>query len=146
MFLLIIIRAMDGRENSKVQHQHFGEHEQDTSYSTYPSFSLFSPNHHTHFNKLCPMFSTMECNELNNARAEADRGSSISSTSPSEDSSEEDGDALDEEVSLNELLLDGKTKMKIELLAAMVGVDTNEPAIVLTEVVRVLKVLKAISQ
>ncbi|KAK7369919.1 hypothetical protein VNO80_11967 [Phaseolus coccineus] len=45
----------------------------------------------------------------------------------------------EEEVSLDELLNDGKTKKKIEQLAAMVGVDTTEPATVLTEVVRALK-------
>jgi len=81
------------------------------------------------------MFSTMECNELNNAKAEAESESSFSFTQ-SEDSSIESGNnALEdeddeEEVSLNELLLVGKTKKKIELLAAMVGVDTPEPAIV----------------
>jgi hypothetical protein len=91
------------------------------------------------------MFSTMECNELNNAIVEAERESSFSLTQ-NEDSSIESSssNALDEEASLNELLLDGKTKKKIELLATMVGVDTTEPAIVLNEVVRVLKVLKAI--
>jgi len=95
------------------------------------------------------MLSTMECSELNNAKAEAESESSFSFTQ-SEDSSIESGnnaleDEDDKEVSLNELLLDGKTKKKIELLAAMVGVDTTEPAIVLTEVVRILRVLKAIS-
>ncbi|QCD85259.1 hypothetical protein DEO72_LG2g5619 [Vigna unguiculata] len=45
----------------------------------------------------------------------------------------------EEEVSLEELLNDGNAKKKIELLAAMVGVNTTEPAIVLTEVVRALK-------
>lgn len=60
------------------------------------------------------------------------------------------GDAAsdeEEEVSLDdELLNDGNPnfKKKIELLAAMVGVDTTEPVIVLTEVVRVLKHLKSI--
>jgi len=134
------IKAMDSKENSKVHQeklQHFGEKERCTSSS----------------------FSTMECNEKNNAKVEAESESSFSFTQ-SEDSSiesgnnaldddeeeeEEEEDDDDDEVSLNELLLDGKTKKKIELLAAMVGVDTTEPAIVLTEVVRILRVLKAIS-
>lgn len=117
----------------------------------YPSFSFFTPNHHTNFNKLSPMFSTMEFNtKINNARAEADRENSNSFTPSEEDSSSEAGgdEASDEEVSLDELLrFDGKTKKKIELLAAMVGVDTTaEPLIVLTEVVRVLKLLKTLNQ
>ncbi|CAJ1937008.1 unnamed protein product [Sphenostylis stenocarpa] len=60
--------------------------------------------------------------------------------SGSDSCSEEGGDATDvEEVSLDELLNDAKAKKKLEQLAAIVGVDTTEPAIVLTEVVRVLK-------
>ncbi|MED6196161.1 hypothetical protein PIB30_044733 [Stylosanthes scabra] len=51
----------------------------------------------------------------------------------------------EEEVSLDELLLDGKAKKKIEQLAAMVGVKTTEPVVVLTEVVRVLKLMKRIN-
>nr|KYP66937.1 hypothetical protein KK1_013249 [Cajanus cajan] len=148
-----------GRENSKVQHQlqPFGEQEQYTSpYFSYPSLTS---NNHTLFDKFCPSFSTMKFN----SRAEVEKGNSNSFT-PSEDScgysdvfwdhscvksetdssNEEDGDASDEEVSLDELLLDEKIKKKIELLAAMVGVDATDPAIVLNEVVRVLKVLKMI--
>ncbi|KAJ1386772.1 hypothetical protein SESBI_40515 [Sesbania bispinosa] len=145
---------MEGRENSKVQHP-FGEQEKYTSpYYSHPSFS-----------KLCPiMFSTMEFNEVKNAGAEANRGNSSNSFTPNnEDSfgysedhscdksdrdscSEADGDASDEEVSLDELLFEEKARKKIELLAAIVGVDTTEPAIVLTEVVRVLKVLNTINQ
>ncbi|MED6184346.1 hypothetical protein PIB30_046501 [Stylosanthes scabra] len=49
------------------------------------------------------------------------------------------------ELSLDELLLDGKAKKKIEQLAAMVGVKTTEPVVVLTEVVRVLKLMKRIN-
>lgn len=56
----------------------------------------------------------------------------------SDSSSDVDCDSSDEEVSLD----DEKTKNKIEVLAAMVGVDTKEPAVVLTEVVRLLKRLK----
>ena len=60
--------------------------------------------------------------------------------SESDSCSEEGGDSTDEEVmSLDELLNDGKAQKKIEQLAALVGVDTTEPAIVLTEVVRILK-------
>ncbi|RHN52995.1 hypothetical protein MtrunA17_Chr6g0486621 [Medicago truncatula] len=128
------IKAMDSKENSKV-HQ-----EQSTS----SSFSCSS------LSKQCHMFSTTECNELNNAKAEAESESSVSFTQSKDSYIESGNNALDEEeeddeVSLNELLLDGKTKKKIELLAAMVGVDTTEPAIVLTEVVRILRVLKSIS-
>ncbi|KAL4374783.1 hypothetical protein AHAS_Ahas05G0216300 [Arachis hypogaea] len=54
-------------------------------------------------------------------------------------------DEEEEEVSLDELLLDGKAKKKIEELAAMVGVRTTEPVVVLTEVVRVLKIMKKIT-
>ncbi|PNY08569.1 hypothetical protein L195_g005096 [Trifolium pratense] len=68
---------------------------------------------------------------------------SFENCSDSDSSSEVDGDVSDEEVSFDELLLhDEKAKNKIELLASMVGVDTKEPAAVLTEVVRVLKLLK----
>ncbi|MCI05040.1 hypothetical protein A2U01_0026089, partial [Trifolium medium] len=68
---------------------------------------------------------------------------SFENCSDSDSSSEVDGDVSDEEVSFDELLLhDEKAKIKIELLASMVGVDTKEPAAVLTEVVRVLKLLK----
>ncbi|KAL9330146.1 hypothetical protein ACSQ67_005149 [Phaseolus vulgaris] len=44
-----------------------------------------------------------------------------------------------EELTLDDFLNDAKTKNKIQQLAAMVGVHTTEPAIVLTEVVRALK-------
>lgn len=144
--MFLSIKAMDGKENSKAHYQqklqHFEEKEKYTSSCfSYPSF-----------NNQCHMFSTMECNELNNTKVEAERESSFSLTpieEPSiESSSSSSSNAMDEEeeeeVSLDELFLDGETKKKIELLAAMVGVDTNEPAIVLREVVRVLKVLKTI--
>ncbi|CAL5186439.1 unnamed protein product [Lathyrus oleraceus] len=134
---------MDGKENSKVHYQqklqHFEEKEKYTSSCfSYPSF-----------NNQCHVFSTMECNELNNAKVEAERESSFSLTPIEEESIESSSssnamDEEEEEVSLDELFLDGETKKKIELLAAMVGVDTNEPTIVLREVVRVLKVLKTI--
>nr|KYP61642.1 hypothetical protein KK1_016148 [Cajanus cajan] len=55
------------------------------------------------------------------------------------DSDSDSDSCSDEEVSLDEFLNDGGTKKKIEQLAAMVGVDTTEPVIVLTEVVRLLK-------
>ncbi|KAK7272712.1 hypothetical protein RJT34_29505 [Clitoria ternatea] len=60
-------------------------------------------------------------------------------------SSEAGGDASDDEVNSDELLFDEKTMKKIELLAAMVGVDTTDPAVVLNEVVKVLKVLKRVN-
>lgn len=62
--------------------------------------------------------------------------------SDSDSCSEDGGHAPheeEEELSLDEFLNDGNAKKKIELLAAMVGVNTTEPAIVLTEVVRALK-------
>ncbi|BAT72849.1 hypothetical protein LR48_Vigan11g085300 [Vigna angularis] len=64
-----------------------------------------------------------------------------SQMSDSDSCSEDAGDAPheEEELSLDEFLNDGNAKKKIELLAAMVGVNTTEPAIVLTEVVRALK-------
>ncbi|CAL5186438.1 unnamed protein product [Lathyrus oleraceus] len=141
--MFLSIKAMDGKENSKVHYQqklqHFEEKEKYTSSCfSYPSF-----------NNQCHVFSTMECNELNNAKVEAERESSFSLTPIEEESIESSSssnamDEEEEEVSLDELFLDGETKKKIELLAAMVGVDTNEPTIVLREVVRVLKVLKTI--
>lgn len=140
-------KAMDDKENSKEHHQQKPQHSEEKQKYTSSCFSYPS------FNNQCHMFFTMECNELNNAKVEAERESAFSLT-PREESSIESSscsNAMDEEeeeeeeVSLNELLLDEKTKKKIELLAAMVGVNTNEPAIVLSEVVRVLKVLKAIS-
>lgn len=157
---------MDARENSKVlqQLQPIDEQEQYTSPSlSYPSISLFTPNPHSHFSNLYPMFSTKEFDELKHARASRGNSNSFipSEASPgysdvpgehsfeksvTDSSSEVGGDSSDEEVSLDELLNDGKAKKKIEQLAAMVGVDTTEPAIVLTEVVRVLKHLKRINQ
>ncbi|BAU02907.1 hypothetical protein VIGAN_11250300 [Vigna angularis var. angularis] len=139
-----------GRQSSKVP---FGEKELFTS--SFFSFTLFTPNNHTLFS-FCPMFSTIEFNELNNSN----------SFTPTEDSSgycdvledlsyaksdtdscnEACGDESDEEVSLEELLQDGKTKEKVEVLAAMVGLETTDPATVLNEVVRVLKVLNKINQ
>lgn len=148
---------MDGRKTTKVlqQQQTFHEEEQ------YTSISFFSPNPHT----LYPMFSTMKFNELKNAKAKRSNSNSFAPSEASSDdpfgkhdfdksdtdSCSEGGcgscDACDEEeVSLDELLHDGKTKRKMVQLAAMVGVDTNEPAIVLSEVVRVLKHLKRINQ
>ncbi|OIW09999.1 hypothetical protein TanjilG_32739 [Lupinus angustifolius] len=133
------------------------EQEQNTS------MTFFSSELHTFY----PMFSTMEFNEQNNARANK---SYYHSFAPCEaacgysdacyekhgfDKSETDscseggvGDECDdEEVSLNELMLHGgKEKKKIEELAAMVGVDSTEPGIVLAEVVRVLRHLKRINQ
>jgi len=108
----------------------------------------------------------LEFKELNNARADEAESVNFNSFTPSEDScgycdvledlscaksdtdssNEACGEESDEEVSLEELLLDGKTKEKVELLAAMVGVDTTDPATVLNEVVRVLKVLKRLNQ
>ncbi|QCD92050.1 hypothetical protein DEO72_LG5g107 [Vigna unguiculata] len=108
------------------------------------------------------MFSTFEFNELNNSNS----NSNFNSFTPNEDSSgycdvlenlscaksdtdssnEACGDESDEEVSLEELLQDGKTKEKVEVLAAMVGVETTDPATVLKEVVRILKVLNRINQ
>ncbi|CAI8584665.1 unnamed protein product [Vicia faba] len=67
---------------------------------------------------------------------------SFENNSDSDSSSEVDGNASDDEMGFDELLYDGKTMNKIEVLAAMIGVDTKEPAVVLTEVVRVLKLLK----
>ncbi|KAG5013480.1 hypothetical protein JHK86_025741 [Glycine max] len=142
-----------GRENSKVP---FGEQEQYTfPYFSYPSFSLFTPNNHTLLSTFCPMFSTMEFNDLNNSNCFTPNedssgycdvlGEHSSAKSDTDSSNEGVGDASDEEVmmSLDELLFDGKTKEKMELLAAMVGVDTTDPAIVLNEVVRVLKLKQA---
>ncbi|XP_058078977.1 uncharacterized protein LOC131227239 [Magnolia sinica] len=71
-----------------------------------------------------------------------------------DDVSEEDFDSkskLDEEVSeesdgdercVNEILYEESVKTKLEFLAGMVGVDSSQPADVLTEVVRVLKDLE----
>ncbi|WJX54234.1 hypothetical protein P8452_40143 [Trifolium repens] len=67
---------------------------------------------------------------------------SFENYSDSDSTSEEDCDVSDEELSFDELLHDKKAKNKVELLAATVRVDTKEPAAVLTEVVRVLKLLK----
>ncbi|GAU11695.1 hypothetical protein TSUD_74460 [Trifolium subterraneum] len=93
----------------------------------------------------------MNFNVLENTKGNTNKGysyvppheeHSFENHSASDSSSEVDGDVSDEEVSFDELLHDEKAKNKIELLAAMVGVDTKEPAAVLTEVVRVLKLLK----
>lgn len=148
-----------GRQSSKVP---FGEKELFTSsFFPFSPFTLFTPNNHTLFS-FCPMFSTFEFNELNNSNS----NSNFNSFTPNEDSSgycdvlenlscaksdtdssnEACGDESDEEVSLEELLQDGKTKEKVEVLAAMVGVETTDPATVLKEVVRILKVLNRINQ
>ncbi|CAL0313861.1 unnamed protein product [Lupinus luteus] len=124
----------------------------------YTSITIFSPNPNT----LYPMFSAMEFNLEENARANKSFYNSFAPCgyfdAPFEkhafEKSETDscseggsvGDESDEEVSLDELLREGKTKNKIEILAAMVGVETNEPEIVLAEVVKVLKHLKRINQ
>jgi hypothetical protein len=103
----------------------------------------------------------MNFNVLDNTKCNTDKGNYVFSApskgysyvpphgehsfenySVSDSSSEEDCDVADEEMSFDELLHDEKAKNKIELLAAMVGVDTKEPAAVLTKVVRVLKLLK----
>ncbi|MCH93248.1 hypothetical protein A2U01_0014196 [Trifolium medium] len=47
------------------------------------------------------------------------------------DSDSSSEDVSDEEMSFDELLHDEKSKNKIELLAAMVGVDIKEPAALL---------------
>ncbi|OIW15116.1 hypothetical protein TanjilG_08603 [Lupinus angustifolius] len=137
----------------------------------YTSITFFSPNPNT----LYPMFSAMEFNLKENARAnksyynsfapceascgyfdgpfgkhvfEKSETDSCSERGSGDDESDEecDDECEDEEVTLDELLHEGKTKNKIEMLAAMVGVDTTEPEIVLAEVVRVLKHLKRINQ
>ncbi|KAF1874393.1 hypothetical protein Lal_00030313 [Lupinus albus] len=132
----------------------------------YTSITFFSPNPNT----LYSMFSAMEFyTNMKNINARADK-SYYNSFAPCEAScgyfddpfekhafqksetdscsgDDECGDECDdEEVSLDELIHEGKTKNKIEKLAAMVGVDTTEAEIVLAEVVRVLKHLKRINQ
>lgn len=140
--MFLSIKAMDGKENSKVHYQQKLQHLEEKEKYISSCFSYPS------FNNQCHMFSTMECNEPNNTKVEAERESSFSLTPIEEESIESSSsssnamDEEEEEVSLDELFLDGETKKKIELLAAMVGVDTNEPTIVLREVIRVLKVLK----
>lgn len=150
---------MEATQNSKLlQHLHaLDEQEKHTAspYLSYPnSITLFNPNpqSHNHFSNLYPMFSSKEFNELKNAKPKYEYSFAPSEGSSGEhyvEKSESDscsGDESDDEVSLDELMLhDGKAKRKIEQLAAMVGVDTTEPAVVLTEVVRVLKHLKRIN-
>jgi len=119
------------------------------------TFSHQQPHNTFPYLSLTTNSNNLDCNVLNNSNnksisflpaepsfdvpyAPMDRHSFEMSDSDS--CSEEGGEASDEEeVSLDELLNDGKAKKKIEQLAAMVGVDTTEPAIVLTEVVRALK-------
>ncbi|KAE9613974.1 hypothetical protein Lal_00016551 [Lupinus albus] len=112
----------------------------------YTSINFLSSEPHTSF---YPMFSTMEFNEQNNARANNKSYHHHSFDKSETDSCSEGGvgdECDDEEVSLDELMLhDGKEKKKIQQLAAMVGVDTTEPVIVLTEVVRVLTHLNRIN-
>lgn len=142
-----------GRQSSKVP---FGEKELLTSsFFSFSSFTLFTPNNNTLFS-FCPMFSTFEFNELNNSNSFTPTEDSSGycdvledlsyAKSDTDSSNEACGDESDEEVSLEELLQDGKTKEKVEVLAAMVGLETTDPATVLNEVVRVLKVLKKINQ
>ncbi|KAJ1437980.1 hypothetical protein SESBI_03410 [Sesbania bispinosa] len=126
---------MESRENSKLL-QSYDKQEQYT---------------HIHSNNnLYPM----EFHMLNNIASEASPSycdvpheEQLSFENSDSGSNSEVGDASesDEEVSLDELLHDGKAKKKIEQLAAMVGVDTTEPAIVLSEVVKLLKHLKRIN-
>ncbi|KAJ1393535.1 hypothetical protein SESBI_34898 [Sesbania bispinosa] len=149
---------MESRENSKLL-------QSNDKQEQYTSPYLCCPNTHIHSNNnLYPM----EFHMLNNIASTAKRANSNLFHVPSGEASSgycdvphgeqsfensdsgsnsEVGDASesDEEVSLDELLHDGKAKKKIEQLAAMVGVDTTEPAIVLSEVVKLLKHLKRLN-
>lgn len=151
---------MDATQNSKlplVERPQYNS--QYHSYSS--SFTPFPQNPQTHFTNFYPLFSTMKFNELKNERENRgnaftpyeeascyDVGESCCAKSDT-DSCSEVGDYAsdDDEVSVDELLLnDAKSKKKIEVLAEMVGVDSTEPEMVLTEVVRVLKQLKRMNQ
>ncbi|AET05229.1 hypothetical protein MtrunA17_Chr8g0390221 [Medicago truncatula] len=133
---------MDVRENSKElqQLQTFAKQEQ---YNIYPM--NFNVLENTKGN-------TNRCNSVFFVPGEGysdvptHEEHSFENYSDSDSSSEVDGDASDDDSSLDEVLHDGKAKNKIELLASMVGVDTKEPAVVLTEVVRILKLLKRVNQ
>lgn len=109
--------TMDASGNSK-QLQTFDNKEQYTFH-----YLLFTPKANT---------------DIDNSDVPLHGEHSFENYSDSDSSSEVDGDVSDEE----ELLYYEKTMNKIEVLAAMIGVDTKEPAVVLTEVVRVLKLLK----
>lgn len=129
---------MESTKNSKVLHT-FSYDQQGQYTSPYLSFTMIHSNN-------------FECNVLknnSNSFSPAEASFDVPSIpkehsfemSESDSCSEEVGDATDDEevMSLDELLNDGKAKKKIEQLAALVGVHTTEPAIVLTVVVRILK-------
>ncbi|RDX96632.1 hypothetical protein CR513_20678, partial [Mucuna pruriens] len=122
--LFLFTSPMEGRENSKALHGFSYEQGQYTSSTT---------NSHIHYSN------NLECNVIKKERINSNTNFFV--PAPKEQhcfemsDSDSCSDATDEEeVSLEELLNDGKTKKKIEQLAAMVGVDTTEPAIVLTQV------------
>jgi len=133
---------MDARENSKElqQQQTFGKQEQ---YNIYPMNFNVLENTKGNTNRCNSVFfvpSEGYCDVPTHDQH------SFENNSGSDSSSEVHGDASDDDASLDEVLHDGKAKNKIDLLAAMVGVDTKEPAVVLSEVVRVLKLLKRVNQ
>ncbi|QHO57100.1 hypothetical protein HN51_011749 [Arachis hypogaea] len=112
-------------------------------YLSYPSIKLFNPNpNNDHY-----LNATIKNNDYSYAPSdEASFGEQNYYQSESDSCSS--GDDEDEEVTLDEYFLipDAKAKKQIEQLAVMVGLDTTEPAaVVLTQVVRVLKHLKGIN-
>ncbi|CAK8579519.1 unnamed protein product [Lathyrus sativus] len=112
---------MDTTGNSK-QLQTFDNKEQHTFH-----YLLFTPKANT---------------DIHNSDVPLHGEHSVENYLDSNSWSEVDGYVSDDETGFDELLNDGKTMNKIEVLAAMIGVDTKEPAAVLTEVVRVLNLLK----
>ncbi|KAL1356621.1 hypothetical protein HN51_008620 [Arachis hypogaea] len=152
---------MDYREKTKNMMKPFDFLEQEqfnnsSAYFSYPycsSFILYNnPNHNMEHNarpegekgnsnSLTPICDEPYYEQHSSCCAKSDTDSC--SGGGANDAAVEDEE--EEEVSLDELLLDGKAKKKIEELAAMVGVRTTEPVVVLTEVVRVLKIMKKIT-
>lgn len=153
---------MDHTENSKLPFVAEDYHHYISPPYTPPSINILLQNQHAHFkNYLYPMYSTIDkFNVLQSTTTQK----ADSSFMPYEDEEEHDDDddqsfcpksdtdscsqfsdedEHEEEVNLDELLHnDVKAKKKIEVLAEMVGVESTEPLMVLTEVVRVLKQLR----
>ncbi|MED6137920.1 hypothetical protein PIB30_069525 [Stylosanthes scabra] len=142
--------AIDNNDQQK--HTHIATTTTSPYLSYHSTINLFNnpnlnPNNNNHFHN--PYLNAYEiknddCN--NEALFGEHYYKSESDSCSSGDECDDDDD--DDEVTLEEqfLMHDAKAKKQIEQLAMMVGLDTTEPAaVVLTQVVSVLKHLKGIN-
>ncbi|MED6132569.1 hypothetical protein PIB30_020215 [Stylosanthes scabra] len=135
-------------DNDQQKHTHIAAATTTTSpYLSYPSINLLNnPNpNNNHFYHNPYLNAEIKNNDCDEASLGEHHYKSESDSCSSGDECDDDDD---DEVTLEEhfLMHDAKAKKQIEQLAIMVGLDTTEPAaVVLTQVVRVLKHLKGIN-